>query len=427
VLDRITKIDALVRSGRAPLASAEVEPALVLAATTGNPRDLAAALISGGKVELEVGALQPAHDHFVRAAQAAGKANDDGLLVEALLYEAKAVTELGHPNDGLGVLDAAEAIEARGATAPNIGIAVTRGDALHAAGRTKEAIAVLRPVVAAAEVRAARDPKERIALSTTLGQLASVLLDAEDFTGAREIYRRCVALDEASFGPDHPEVAKSLSDLSVSEYHLDQLAEARAHLERAKRILSAVYGDHGLIVGKLALVDANLAGREHHDDAAIASLERAKVAFTGVLESNHPYFAIIEESLAERLRAQDKCAAALPHTERALQLLEHSGTDPKHHAFELVELGACLADVDRLAEAQDALHRALAEMADLHMSPHWVAEPDAVLAEIAFTQGHKADALALMRTAFAATGEDASADSKALRADVHARIAEWTK
>jgi eukaryotic-like serine/threonine-protein kinase len=427
VLDRITKIDALVRSGRAPATSGEIEPALVLATTTGNPRDLAAALVSGGKAELENGALQAAHDHFARAAQAAGKANDDGLLVEALLYEAKAATELGHPNDGLGLLDAADAIEARGATAPNIGIAVTRGDALHAAGRTKEAIAVLRPVVAAAEARAARDPKDRIDLSTTLGQLASVLLDAEDFTGAREIYRRCVALDEASFGPDHPEVAKSLSDLSVSEYHLDQLAESRAHLERAKRILAAVYGDHGLIVGKLALVDANLAGREHRDDAAIASLERAKVAFTGVLESNHPYFGIIEESLAERLRAQDKCAAALPHTQRALQLLEHSGTDPKHHALELVELGACLADVDRLTEAQDALHRALGEMTDLHMTLRWFSEPDAVLAEIAFTQGHKAEALALMKTALAATAGDTSADIKALHDEEQARIAEWSK
>ncbi|HET9988900.1 MAG TPA: serine/threonine-protein kinase, partial [Kofleriaceae bacterium] len=194
VLDRITKIDALVRSGRAPAARAEVEPALVLAATTGNPRDLAAALVSGGKAELEAGALQAAHDHFARAAKEAGRANDDALLVDALVMEAKAIDDLGHPNDSLGLLDAAEAITLRGQVSATDQIAVTRGDALHDAGRATEAIAVLRPVVAAAEARAARDPKERIALSTTLGQLASVFLEVEDFTGAREIYRRCVAL-----------------------------------------------------------------------------------------------------------------------------------------------------------------------------------------------------------------------------------------
>ena len=427
VLDRITKLDALVRSGRAPAASAEVAPALLLAATTGNPRDLAATLVSGGKAELEAGALQPAHDHFARAAQEAGRANDDALLVEALVMEAKAIDDLGHPNDSLGLLDAATAITLRGNVAPSDQIALTRGDALHDAGRTAESIAVLRPVVAAAEARAARDPKERIALSTTLGQLASVLLEAEDFAGARDIYRRCVALDEASFGPDHPEVAKSLTDLATSEYHFDQFAESRAHLERAKRILAAVYGDRGVMIGKLALVDANLSGREHRDAAAIASLERAKVAFTGVLASDHPYFAIIEENLAERLRALDKCGDALPHTERALQVLEHNGTDPKRHALELTELGACLADVDRLADAQTALRRSLAEMTDLKMTQRWFSEPNAILAEIAFTQGHKAEALALMKTALAATAGDTSSDLKALHDQEQARIAEWTK
>jgi len=427
VLDRIAKIDALVRSGRAPAAKAEVEPALVLAATTGNPRDLAATLVSGGKAELEAGALQQAHDHFARAAQEAGRANDDALLVEALVLEAKAIDDLGHPNDSLGLLDAATAITARGNVAPSDHIALTRGDALHDAGRSAEAIAVLKPVVAAAEVRAARDPKERIALSTTLGQLASVLLEAEDFTGARDIYRRCVALDEASFGPDHPEVAKSLTDLATSEYHLDQLAESRAHLERGKKILSAVYGERGVIVGKLALVDANLAGREHRETEAVASLERANVAFTGVLPSNHPYFAIIEEGLAERLRAMDKCGDAIPHIERALQLLEHNGTDPKRHALQLTELGACLADVDRLAEAQSALRRSLAEMTDLHMTLRWFSEPNAVLAEIAFTQGHKPEALALMKTALAATAGDPSEEMQVLRGEERARIAEWSK
>ena len=427
VVDRIAKIDALVRSGRAPAAKAEVEPALVLATTTGNPRDIAATLVSGGKAELETGALQQAHDHFARAAQEAGRANDDSLLVDALVMEAKSIDDLGHPNDSLGLLDAANAIMLRGNVAPNDQIALTRGDALHDAGRIPEAIAVLKPVVATAEARATRDPKERIVLSTTLGQLASVLLEAEDFTGARDLYRRCLALDEASFGPDHPEVAKSLTDLATSEYHLDQLAESRAHLERGKKILHAVYGDRGVIVGKLAMVDANLSSREHREAEAIASFERARVAFTGVLPSNHPYFGIIEEGLAEQLRAQDKCGDAIPHIERALQVLEHNGTNPKAHALNLTDLGACLADIDRLVDAQSALRRSISEIEDLHLAQRWLSEPNALLAEIAFTQHHKDEALALMKTALAATAGDPSNEIKVLRGEEQARIAEWSK
>ena len=48
-------------------------------------------------------------------------------------------------------------------------------------------------------------------------------------------------------------------------------------------------------------------------------------------------------------------------------------------------------------------------------------------AEIAFSQGHKADALALMKTALAATAGDTSADIKVLHDEEQARVAEWTK
>jgi hypothetical protein len=61
------------------------------------------------------------------------------------------------------------------------------------------------------------------------------------------------------------------------------------------------------------------------------------------------------------------------------------------------------------------------------MTQRWLSEPDAILSEIAFTQGHKAEALALMKTALAATAGDSSADLEALHDEEQARIAEWTK
>ena len=426
VLDRIAQVDALVHSGRAPAALPEVEPLLALAGSTGNPRDLAAALRSAGLAELEGGQLKAAHDHFTRAAQEAGRANDDQILVEALIDEAHTTANLGHPNDSLGLLDAAQAITLRGGVAPSDAIALARGDALHDAGRIAEAIGVLKPLVTAAEARAARDPRQKIALSLTLARLASAMLDAEDFAGAHTLYLRCVALDEASYGQAHPEVAKSLADLAISEYHLDRYEESHAHLDRARKILATTYGERGLLVGKLDVAEATLATRENHNARGISMLEAAAKEFTGVLAPDHPYFGSIEQQLGELLRAEDRCAEALPHIEKSLRMQERAGL-ARRHALQLTDYGACLVYTDRLAEGKAALEQSLAEMDEVHATTRWYAEPKAILGEVEWDQRHKAAAIALIRASIAAARTDDSQEMRALATNEEARLAEMLK
>ncbi|MEO8554547.1 MAG: tetratricopeptide repeat protein, partial [Kofleriaceae bacterium] len=376
---------------------------------------------------LEAGALKAAHDHFIHAAQEAGRANDDQLLVEALIDEAHSTVGLGHPNDSLGLLDAAQAITLRGGVAPSDAIALARGAALHDAGRNPEAIAVLKPLVAAAEARAARDPRQKIALSITLARLGEVMLAVEDFDGARALYARCVALDEASFGTTHPEVAKSLADLAISEYHLDRFAESRAHLARAHQIIVASYGEHNFLAGKLYIAEGSLAAREQQFALGIASYEAAARTLAGTLAPDHPIFVTIEEGLGELLRDEDKCAEAVPHIEKVLRLLERSGTDPKHHALELIEYGACLVYSDRLDDGVTALHQALAEMQENQLPVHWSAEPKAILAEVEWEHHHKAAAIALLREAIAASAGKDTGEFRTMHAAEEARLAEMMK
>ena len=62
---------------------------------------------------------------------------------------------------------------------------------------------------------------------------------------ARPLAERALAIDEAAYGPDHPDVATVLNNLAHILQDLGQLAEARPLAERALAIAEAAYGpDH---------------------------------------------------------------------------------------------------------------------------------------------------------------------------------------
>ena len=62
---------------------------------------------------------------------------------------------------------------------------------------------------------------------------------------AEPLYRRALAIDEASYGPDHPDVARDLNNLAVLLRATNRLAEAEPLYRRALAIDEASYGpDH---------------------------------------------------------------------------------------------------------------------------------------------------------------------------------------
>ena len=62
---------------------------------------------------------------------------------------------------------------------------------------------------------------------------------------AEPLFRRALAIDEASYGPDHPTVATRLNNLASLLYATNRLGEAEPLYRRALAILEASYGpDH---------------------------------------------------------------------------------------------------------------------------------------------------------------------------------------
>ena len=95
-------------------------------------------------------------------------------------------------------------------------------------GRAREAIAEISRVLPQIETRAIRDRSARMLLVTALGQLAAAQLQI-DPEMARRTLERTLTIDEATYGPDHPEVAKTVHDLASAELRLERSRQIAFH------------------------------------------------------------------------------------------------------------------------------------------------------------------------------------------------------
>ncbi len=423
---KITMLDTQRRSGQTRRAHDGVAEMIALAESTAHPRALAAALLTAGRVERDNGNSQGARSLLARAAQEAGRAMDDGLLFEILLDEATVIVDLGHPRESLGLLDAAAALQARVGGDAAERVAIHRADALGQAGRAEEAITETMRVLPVLEARAARDPVARMQLSTALGQLAAAQLQVER-EAARLTLVRVVALDENLYGPDHPEVAKSLHDLGAAEMQLERYDESSQHLQRALRIAIASFGERHPMVSTIYVTGAHLARLQDRADQAKQSYLSARDALIGVIPDDAPQFIAIEQGLGDIARAADNCKEALPHYTRAVQLLKKTGHGENEHAMQLTNLGFCLQDTGRIADARETLQLSIAEIDRLQLPRKWKSEPLAILADMEFAAGNKGRAIELEKAALAALEGAEGSDVEAMRKYEQDQLAAWTK
>ena len=78
-----------------------------------------------------------------------------------------------------------------------------------------------------------------------LNNLAGLLRETNRLSEAEPMYRRALKIDEASFGPDHPNVSFDLNNLAGLLKNTDRLSEAEPMYRRALKILEDSLGpDH---------------------------------------------------------------------------------------------------------------------------------------------------------------------------------------
>ncbi|MFI5457438.1 MAG: tetratricopeptide repeat protein [Isosphaerales bacterium] len=116
---------------------------------------------------------------------------------------------------------------------------------LQATNRLAEAEPLHRRALAIKEASYGPDHPD---VATALNNLALLLKATNRLAEAESLYRRALAIAEESYGPDHPDVARDLNNLSVLLYATNHLAEAeplsRRHMEIFLQFTRATGHDH---------------------------------------------------------------------------------------------------------------------------------------------------------------------------------------
>jgi serine/threonine-protein kinase len=214
---------------------------------------------------------------------------------------------------------------------------------------------MLVPVVRAV----ARSSGDSLTQALALSQLGHLLMTQGKYTEARESYLQALELREKVLGPEHPDVASSISNLASAAWWMGGYDEAVEKAERAVALQSKALGpEHPEVVKTLMISAGTLAEVGRYEDA-LKRHERALELQEKVLGPNHPSVSISLNNIAITLMSMGRYEEARQRSERAMILAEKHA-DALKLAAACSSLGAALSELGRHDEAQRQQKRALA-------------------------------------------------------------------
>jgi tetratricopeptide (TPR) repeat protein len=371
-----------------------------------------------------------AYSLISRATVEAGKAKQDGFAVHRLVqdFARRSMTEerrgealhevlgwvgaafVGEPQDvrSWPILDAlaphVQAVAQR-ADQATIGEETARlfgrlATLLQAKARYPEAEPLFRRALAIAEASYGPDHP---GVATALNNLALLLRATNRLGEAELLYRRALAIAEASYGPNHPEVATDLNNLAGLLRATNRLSEAEPLYRRTVAILEAGYGpEHPYVATALNNLALLLQDTDRLGETE-PLYRRALAIDVASYGPDHPEVATDLSNLARLLQATNRLGEAEPHFRRALAINEASyGRDHPKVASDLNNLSGLLQDTNRLGEGEPHLRRALAiDEASLGPDHPNVARDLNSLARLLLTTNRLGEAEPLFRRALA--------------------------
>jgi len=219
---------------------------------------------------------------------------------------------------------------------------------------------LLRPHVALAVTQA--DQTEIIAPTSGLMNELGLLFETKAlYAEAEPLQRRALAIDEKSYGPEHPNVARRLNNLAQLLQDTNRLGEAEPLQRRALAIDEKSYGpehpDVAIDLNNLAqlLKATNRLGEAEPLQRRALAIDEKSYGL------EHPRVATDLNNLAQLLKATNRLAEAEPLMRRALAIDEKSyGPEHPDVAIDLNNLAQLLQDTNRLGDAEPLMRRALA-------------------------------------------------------------------
>jgi tetratricopeptide (TPR) repeat protein len=231
-------------------------------------------------------------------------------------------------------------------------------DVLRKQGHDREAAALYRRSIAAWTKRGA---EEQAALP--MGNLAVLYFLAGRFDEAQELLERCLRVQTALLGPDHPRLANSLAHLGETYLIHQRYAEAEELLRRALAIKEkSAAPDHPDLImilsatGRLLIVTGRL-------EQAGAAFERALRIARASLPPDHTEMGALLVNVGRYERLRGNLAEAQTVLEQARSILERTlGADHLRTLAALTALGELFVAQGRYESAEAIYRRAQAAM-----------------------------------------------------------------
>jgi tetratricopeptide (TPR) repeat protein len=174
-------------------------------------------------------------------------------------------------------------------------------------------------VVHYADGQGIADPTSRL-----MNQLGLMYLTKVLYREAEPLMRRALAINEFSFGAEHPTVASCLNNLAGLLQATNRLAEAEPLMRRALAINEVSFGaEHPDIAVNLHNL-AQLLKATNRLTEAKPLMRRALAINETCFGAEHPTVAICLRNLAQLLKATNRLAEAEPLMRRSLAIVIHS-------------------------------------------------------------------------------------------------------
>ncbi len=286
VRDQLARADALHATGRFREGLALATATLALSEALAHEPARAEALATRGRLLTEVGEIVDAEATLLAAVELAAANHHDELAADLWLSLMRlANRNLLDPGRGAAWIQRARAAQRRLGDPParRILVLVEQGFLHYLERRYDDAERLYRTAIALQDA-IGDDPHLRGKLAHNL----AIALEASGkFAEARTTYLAAIAAREATFGPDHPEVARAVHDYGNFLAVIGELDEAGARMQTALASNLRTFGPVHHVVGRLHISLADLALRREAFAEAVEHAETAVAIYREVLPGDH--------------------------------------------------------------------------------------------------------------------------------------------
>ena len=210
------------------------------------------------------------------------------------------------------------------------------------------------------EIDVATFGEQHPTVAKDLCNLAALLEDTNRLGEAEPLRRRALEIDVTTFGEQHPIVATDLFNLAVLLQDTNRIAEAEPLMRRALKIdVDALGAQHPTVATDLNNLATLLQDSNRIEEAETLMRRALKIDLTAFGEQ-HPIVAIDLNNLAQLLQDSNRIEEAETLMRRALKI-DLTAFDEQHPtvANRLHDLAQMLQATNRIEEAETLMRRAL--------------------------------------------------------------------